>query len=555
MGHWEEAVAKEKARRVAQAKEAEARFTELEKELSEKKGFWPGVGLFLIKLWHTGFRGGVRAENILQPELSVPTEGLFAGPLFQIPQSVWDNTIDNFGTQLGLDSESLKILKGFYQPLQGASPIIQGISLLGVYLSIMQFFVTLGIGKTAQALGVKYRPALPGAGEVLGARALTPELDEQIWSVMRRNGYSEEDIKLLLAATYVRLPENTIRDLYFRESRSKEWALKELEHIGYTPLRADMMMASWPIQPTVQDLIYMVGREAFEPRVQAMFGLDSAAPGEYLDYAAKIGYPTFWAQKMWEAHWEHPSLTMVLEMFHRDQLSWEQVYEYMTIVELPPFWREKVKDVAYNVITRVDARRMYGTGTMNDQELFDTYRHMGYAPSDSLRLVDFTIKYESGADRDVAKEDVLRAYAYKDIDRITARGWLEQIGYNTDVSEFYLTQKDLETDRTRTTKTLEVIRDKYTTFLIERPEAQAKMVGLGLSTAAIADQLEGWEISRTKNTKLPSKTDLDKFLRSGIITKGDYRSEMAKLGYSEKYVNWYLEAIQKGLAEEKDEID
>jgi hypothetical protein len=30
---------------------------------------------------------------------------------------------------------------------------------------------------------------------------------------------------------------------------------------------------------------------------------------------------------------------------------------------------------------------------------------------------------------------------------------------------------------------------------------------------------------------------------------------MAKLGYSEKYVNWYLEAIQKGLAEEKDEID
>jgi hypothetical protein len=284
-----------------------------------------------------------------------------------------------------------------------------------------------------------------------------------------------------------------------------------------------------------------------------MFGLDYPAPGEYLEYAEKIGYPAFWANKMWQAHWNHPSLQQVLDMFHRDIVDWNQVYEYMTIVELPPFWREKIKAVAYNVITRVDARRMYGTGTMDEKQLFDAYRHMGYSPDDSLKLVDFTIKYESGADRDVAKEDILRAYAYKDIDRPQALAWLQQIGYNAEVSDFYLTQKDLSTDRDKATKALELLKDKYTQHLIEKAEAQAGMNLLGLAPAAMAEQLDRWEITRAKNTKLPSKTDMDKFLRAEIIDSDTYKTEMNKLGYADKYIKWYLSLIQKGIKADEDE--
>jgi hypothetical protein len=423
-----------------------------------------------------------------------------------------------------------------------------------MYITIMQYIMGTGMGKMLQSLGVKYRPGLPSSGEVMGARALDPALDEQIWKVLQRNGYQDADIKLMFASTYLRIPEQTIRNVFYREGKSKEWAVNRLSEMGYTLERVNEIMLSWPELPTVQDLIYMVGREAFEPEVQRMFGLDQPAPGLYLEHAAKIGYPTFWAQKMWEAHWEHPGLQQVLDMFHRDILTWDQVYEYMTIVELPPFWREKIKSATYNVITRVDARRMYGTGTLSEVELFDTYRYMGYSPTDAARLVDFTIKYESGADRDVAKEDILRAYGYKDIDRTMALAWLMQIGYQATVADFYLTQRDLTSDRDKMTKSLALVRDKYTGHLIERPEAQARMSLLGLTPAAMADQLESWDITRAKNTKLPSKSDLDKFLRASIIDVGTYRVEMAKLGYAEKYTNWYLSAIQKGLEEADSEI-
>jgi len=554
MGTWEENQAIRKANRIENAKQQEAGYLKMEKELSEMKGFFPGLGLILVKIFHGLMRMGVAGGNILMPEAQVPTLEIFEGPIFQIPKSTWEATVNNLASSLGLDAESVKLLKSFYQPLQGTSPIIQALSLLSMYTTIMQYIMGTGMGKMLQSLGVKYRPGLPGSGEVMGARALDPALDEQIWGVLQRNGYTDADIKLMFASTYLRIPEQTIRNVFYREGKPVEWAANRLSEMGYTPERVKEIMTSWPELPTVQDLIYMVGREAFEPEVQRMFGLDQPAPGLYLEHAAKIGYPTFWAQKMWEAHWEHPGLQQVLDMFHRDILTWDQVYEYMTIVELPPFWREKIKSATYNVITRVDARRMYGTGTLTELELFDTYRFMGYSPTDAARLVDFTIKYESGADRDLAKEDILRAYGYKDIDRTTALAWLMQIGYQNTVADFYLTQRDLTSDRDKTVKSLALIRDKYTGHLIERAEAQSRMTLLGLTPAAQADQLESWDITRAKNTKLPSKSDLDKFLRASIIDVGTYRVEMAKLGYAEKYTNWYLEAIQKGLKETELEI-
>jgi len=554
MSHWEDYLASRRKRRQEAALESEKGFDRLEKELSQAKGFFPGLALLVVKVVHVIMRGSFTVSGAIFPGLATDTDEVFDGKAFEIPQSVWNDTIQKLSSAMNLDAESVRMLQGFYQPLIGASPIVQGFALVSMYTTVMQYIMGTGMGKMLQSLGVKYRPGLPGAGEIMGARALDPMIDEQIWGVLRRNGYSEDDIRLMFRSTYLRISEQTIRNVFYREGKPKEWAMNRLSEMGYTPERVGEIMLSWPELPTVQDLIYMVGREAFEPEVQRMFGLDQPAPGLYLEHAAKIGYPPYWAQKMWEAHWEHPGLQQVLEMFHRDILTWDQVYEYCTIVELAPFWREKIKQASYNVITRVDARRMYGTGTLSEIELFDTYRFMGYSPKDAARLVDFTIKYESGADRDVAKEDILRAYGYKDIDRPTALAWLMQIGYTDNVADFYLTQRDLTSDRDKTVKALALLRDKYTGHLIERAEAQSRMTVLGLTPGAQADQLESWDITRAKNTKLPSKSDLDKFLRASIIDVLTYRTEMAKLGYAEKYTNWYLEAIQKGLKESESEI-
>ena len=53
--------------------------------------------------------------------------------------------------------------------------------------------------------------------------------------------------------------------------------------------------------------------------------------------------------------------------------------------------------------------------------------------------------------------------------------------------------------------------------------------------------------TREAKTKLPSKTDLDKFLKAKIIDADQYKTEMYRLGYSFQYTMWYLEVNQGAI--------
>ena len=58
-------------------------------------------------------------------------------------------------------------------------------------------------------------------------------------------------------------------------------------------------------------------------------------------------------------------------------------------------------------------------------------------------------------------------------------------------------------------------------------------------------------MAKNVRTKTPSKSDLDSWREMGIITSTQYEEELAILGYPEKYIALYLEAIE---LEEDEEI-
>jgi len=60
--------------------------------------------------------------------------------------------------------------------------------------------------------------------------------------------------------------------------------------------------------------------------------------------------------------------------------------------------------------------------------------------------------------------------------------------------------------------------------------------------------MERWRVQIIKNAKMPSKTDLDKFVRAKVIDRDGYIVEMSKLGYSEYYIGLYLKYLESGGA-------
>ena len=50
-----------------------------------------------------------------------------------------------------------------------------------------------------------------------------------------------------------------------------------------------------------------------------------------------------------------------------------------------------------------------------------------------------------------------------------------------------------------------------------------------------------------KKTKLPSKADLQKMYKVGIIGKGTFKDQMERIGYPDKWIDDYIDLVKLGI--------
>jgi len=176
-------------------------------------------------------------------------------------------------------------------------------------------------------------------------------------------------------------------------------AIKELAHI----------------LPTPQDLVMWMAREVFEPDSVEKYGLKDELAKLDLTLFEKVGVSEEMAGNYWMAHWQHTSFGQMIELLHRGLLTgereppaepttregWEardaegikQLYEWYRLVEITPFWRDLLTEATWNIPTRVDVRRWYDMGTINEDELRSIYHRQGYHGKDLDKYVLWTKVY------------------------------------------------------------------------------------------------------------------------------------------------------------------
>ena len=88
-----------------------------------------------------------------------------------------------------------------------------------------------------------------------------------------------------------------VRVLYFRGAIDKDMAFVRMRELGYTDTRIEEIMQSWDIIPPVSEILWMVGKEAFEPDQIAKYGLLDEFPEEVTPWLNKHGYSRFWQEK------------------------------------------------------------------------------------------------------------------------------------------------------------------------------------------------------------------------------------------------------------------
>lgn len=438
-----------------------------------------------------------------------------------------------------------KIMKN----LRGEARLIFGATiLLSAFASWMTTFGTVFSEKARRSLNQIHTPRIVPAEtafEAMVRGAISPQT-AQIYAAM--SGYSGEQFSVLDAASRnFPAPEET-RNAFLRGLITDDTANRWLIGQGFRPETIPILKQLYFYIPPPPDLIRMAVREAFTPEIARRFGQYEDFPADFDKYAKQQGISSEWATRYWAAHWDLPGVSQGFEMLHRGIIDEADLKLLMRALDVMPFWRDRLLKISYRPYTRVDVRRMYNVGVFNPAEVKRAYLDLGYDSAKAEKMTQFTMLWQSSAERDLTKADIVDGFSRGLIPEPEAADLLESLGYSDAEAAFYLNRAKLAKASAKKKSAITAVKRKFERGLINQAEATRLLAAANLSQAEIDEAINSFIAAKEEEVFAPSVSDLRALLKATIISDSEFTSEMIARGASDKHITWYIRLTKKGVA-------
>ena len=387
---------------------------------------------------------------------------------------------------------------------------------------------------------------------------------------MRKHGLTEDYANWTWELTHQLLPEDAIRNAYLRGMFSISEHDSALEAHGYASERASLMRQLYFYIPPPADLIHMGIRNVFNPDIVERFTLDADKPTAFVQAAAQQGISEDWASKYWQAHWIMPGREAFFEMFqrtvdkpiddHADKITLSDgsaVYNIMgrdTLnlalrdIDTPPFYRDKLTEVAYRPLTRIDIRRLAAVGLLTHAQIERAYLDLGYPQHRARQLADFTDaltarskKDETAQLTDGLRRQVLRLYTANKLDMDAAKTALKEIGASPAEIAVYLAESDIVREAERAQAVEAGIGRLYVGGILTAKEATQHLQTAGVPVSAMGLLFNKWDLEIQYRGGTPhihahrelTKTEVVEALIDGLIDQPTAEKMLEDLGYEQ----------------------
>lgn len=318
----------------------------------------------------------------------------------------------------------------------------------------------------------------------------------------------------------------------------------DLKRIGIHDKYLDVYKTlAYPIPP-VADIITMAVREAFTPEIATRFGQYEDYPAEFESWAAKKGLTTEWSKRYWAAHWSLPSPTQGFDMLHRGIINKDELNMLLRALDIMPFWRDKLTNIAYRLLTRVDIRRMYSVGVMNEKDVYEAYLELGYNERDSRRMSEFTVKQTIATQSKFTSGDIIKAFSKYMIDRSEARSLLQEIGVKEENISFILLTAEYKREWALTDSRITAIHNLHKKGVYDANKARAELLRLNLPTQRVDILMQEWYIEEPGDKpNYWTTAQTISFMKAGTISKSRGIKELENLGYDSEHIAAYIKGI------------
>ncbi|MBA7522241.1 hypothetical protein ES705_14359 [subsurface metagenome] len=399
---------------------------------------------------------------------------------------------------------------------------------------------------------VKDQPRIEDLGYILPNSmlmvqgGLIQELDEKIIL----ENISKGDIHSEWAQTYLDavLTKPASIDIMAYELRQENKLAnlpKELKKIGIHPDYTDVYKTLAYQIPPVADIITMAVREAFTPAIAAKFGQYEDFPDDLEKYAGQKGLDAEWAKRYWAAHWALPSPQQGFEMLHRGVIDPTELNMLLRAQDVMPFWRDRLTAIAYRPLTRVDVRRMYKQGVLNEREVFESYQDQGYDDENAERMAEFTVRQTLASLSKFTSSDIIKAFSNRMISRSDAISMLRDIDIRPEDANYIVSTAEYKRLWAFTDDQIAGIRNLYKKRMYDENQTRDKLARLNLPSDQINVLMEQWYYEKVDELDATwSTAQTLKFLRRKLITPDRAKRELYLNGYSQERIDIYFKDLQ-----------
>lgn len=303
--------------------------------------------------------------------------------------------------------------------------------------------------------------------------------------------------------------------------------------------------------PTPPDLIRFAVREVYSPQIIEAFGMMQDLPQEFLTQAKRSGLTDEHAKQFWASHWELPSTLQGFEMLHRRIIDEEQLKLLLRALDVMPFWRDALIKLSYNPLTRVDVRRMFSLGVLDDDEVYNAYLDIGYNPENANRMLQFTKLYESDELTGITRASVMSSYKKGIITLEQLKQYLIGFGYAEGVVNYWLSVAEFDKEMDAIDAITDEVKARYLAGMITLEQARAELDRFDLPASYVSEVMSQLTLKASAKIKMPTKADLENWLKLQLISEQDYYLRMNQLGFTRDDIELFLSEIAKEVDTEK----
>jgi hypothetical protein len=198
--------------------------------------------------------------------------------------------------------------------------------------------------------------------------------------------------------------------------------------------------------------------------------------------------------------------------------------------DILPAWIDAFLAVSFKPLTRVDAKRAYAIGAVDEQQLRNSFQDQGYSDSNASIMVNFVKKQARVA---AMKNPAIRLYANGELPMSALRSRMQSEGVPDDAIEYAAERATEELQRNTQKACVGSIKKRYMLGELNNNELVPALQEFELDTEQIDALVASFQCQKHSRGKAIPASTLCGWYERGAINEIDLYKRLLNLGYTQ----------------------